>query len=437
MLVFWILAALMIVVALAFVLVPLLRARAAAGPTEHEANLAVLRGQRAEIEADVASGVLPREAREEALAELVTRAQTDLAAQATATATRPLPRPTIAAAIVALALPAAAIALYVSLGTPGALDAALAAKGGDPHASDQEMAAMVDALAVKVRERPDDPNGWALLARSSGALGRFRESAEAYERLAQLVPGDPDVLADYADALAMAQGQSLAGKPYELVKEALKIDPGHRKSLALAGTASLNAGDFPVSLGYWERLAAQLPPGSEDLSRTRSIIAEVRERSAAAGKPLPASPAASAPPAAMAKAAPPKPEAAAPKAPAAGPVASGAQVVTGTVSVDADMAGRITGSEALYIFARAEGGPRIPLAVVRATAKELPRAFRLDDSMAMSPGMTLSSTPEIRIEARVSRSGNAQAQSGDLVGTSDVVKPGARDVKIVINRVLP
>lgn len=139
----------------------------------------------------------------------------------------------------------------------------------------------------------------------------------------------------------------------------------------------------------------------------------------------------------MAKAAPSKPEAAPPKAPAAGPVASGAQVVTGTVSVDADMAGRITGSEALYIFARAEGGPRIPLAVVRATAKELPRAFRLDDSMSMSPGMTLSSTPEIRIEARVSRSGNAQAQSGDLVGTSDVVKPGARDVKIVINRVLP
>jgi len=116
---------------------------------------------------------------------------------------------------------------------------------------------------------------------------------------------------------------------------------------------------------------------------------------------------------------------------------SAAQIVTGTVSAAPDIAPKIAGTETLFIFARAEGGPRIPLAVVRASASELPRSFRLDDSMAMSPGLTLSSTPEIRIEARVSRSGNAQGQSGDLVGTSDVVKPGARDVKIVINRVLP
>lgn len=430
MLVFWILAALMIVVALAFVLVPLLRARGSAGPTEHEANLAVLRGQRGEIEADVASGVLPREAREEALAELVTRAEADLAAEAAvpASASR---RPLIAAGIVALALPAAAIALYATLGTPAALDAmAIAAKGGDPHVSDKEMAAMVEALAAKVKSRPDDATGWALLARSYGALGRFREAAAAYEHLARLVPGDPDVLADYADALAMAQGQSLAGKPYDLVREALKIDTNHRKSLALAGTASLNAGDFPVSLGYWERLAAVLPPGSEDESRTRAIIAEVRERAAAAGKPLPAA----SPAAPFAKATPAPPIAKAAPSP---PAPAGAQAVSGTVSVAADMAAKITGSEALFIFARAEGGPRMPLAVIRGTAKDLPRAFRLDDSMAMSPGMTLSSTPEIRIEARLSRSGNAQGQSGDLVGTSDVVTPGARDVKVVINRVLP
>lgn len=430
MLVFWILATLMIVVALAFVLVPLLRARAATGPSEDEANLAVLRGQRSEIEADVASGVLPAEARDEALAELVTRAAADLKADAKA-ASGPSRRPVIAAGIVAVTLPAVAVALYVALGTPLGLDAAVAVAQGDPHKNNAEMSAMVDALAAKVRQRPDDATGWALLARSMGALGRYREAAEAYEHLARLAPGDPDVLADYADALAMAQGQTLAGKPYALVKEALKVDPRHRKSLALAGTASLDAGDYPASLGYWERLANELPPGSEDETRTRAIIAEVRERAVAAGRPLPAaSPAAprsATPPVAMAK----PPVAQAPGA------AAGAQVVTGSVSLASDMAAKVTGAEALFIFARAEGGPRIPLAVIRGSAKELPRGFRLDDSMAMSPGMNLSSTPEIRIEARISRSGNAQAQSGDLVGTSDVVKPGARDVKIVINRVLP
>jgi cytochrome c-type biogenesis protein CcmH len=111
--------------------------------------------------------------------------------------------------------------------------------------------------------------------------------------------------------------------------------------------------------------------------------------------------------------------------------------VTGSVALAPEIASRVSGGETLFIFARSEGGPRVPLAVVRATASELPMKFALDDSQAMAPGVNLSSAQSVRIEARVSRSGNAAPQPGDLAGTSAVVKPGARDVKIVIDKVVP
>jgi len=107
------------------------------------------------------------------------------------------------------------------------------------------------------------------------------------------------------------------------------------------------------------------------------------------------------------------------------------------VSVAPEIAGRVKGGETVFIYARAEGGSRMPLAIVRASAKSLPLTFALDDTMAMSPQATLSSAAAVRVEARVSASGNAAPQPGDLVGTSAVVKPGARDIAIVIDKVLP
>ena len=412
MLVFWTLAALMIAVALGFVLVPLLRPSAATGRSQRDANLEVLRGQRREIEHDLASGSLPAQARDEALVELVARTEIDLAGEEAQPIAPIAKRPWVAIVATGVVVPAIAVGVYLVLGTPAGLDPARPA-AADPPFSDQQIIAMVDNLATKVRSRPDDVQGWSLLARSLSALRRFPEAAEAYAHLAQLVPGDASILADYADALGMAQGGKLAGKPYELVKEALGIDPKHRKSLALAGTAALNAGDFAGALRHWEALAAQLAPGSEDEKRVRSIIEEVHGRALAQGKPLPPAPN-------VAKAAP-APE----------------RTVTGSVTVAPEFSAKVAAADTLFIFARAEGGPRVPLAVVRASAKELPRAFRLDDSMAMAPEMKLSSAAAVRIEARVSRSGNATPQPGDLVGTSAVVQPGARDVKIVIDRVVP
>ena len=414
MVVFWLLAALMTALALAFVLVPLLRPRKAAGPSAAEVNLEVLRSQRREIDADVALGVLPGEARGEALDELAGRAEQDLA-PGEAAPTPPITqrRPWPAAVAAAIAVPAIAFGMYAAVGNPKATDPTVTkpVTGMTEH----DVAAMVDKLAAKVRERPDDVQGWSLLARSMAALGRFNEAVEAYEHLAKLVPGDADVLADWADALGMAQGQSLAGHPRDLIDQALKIDPNHRKALALAGTAAMDAGDYAAAAKYWETLASLMPAGSQDEQQVRAIIGEVRDKAKAAGKPVAEAPVQ------VAKAKP----------------AAAAQSVTGSVSISPQIAGKLTGAETLFIFARAEGGSRVPLAIVRASAKELPLKFALDDSQSMAPGANISSAQALRVEARISKAGTAMPQAGDLEGQSGVVKPGARDVNVVIDKVVP
>ncbi|MDH5265898.1 MAG: c-type cytochrome biogenesis protein CcmI, partial [Betaproteobacteria bacterium] len=280
MLTFWIVSALLIMAALAFVLVPLLRPRARSGPTVREANLAVLRGQRQEIESDVTMGLLPTDARETALAELTARAEEDLAAPPEAPAA-PSGRPWALAGFFAILVPIASVALYHWVGTPEATNPkVMAAATAMP--GDHQIEEMVAALEQKMKERPDDVQGWTLLARSYAATGKPGKALAAYAHIARIAPQDASALADYADALALSRGRNLSGEPFELVMRALKADPRHPKALALAGTATLNGGDYAASMAYWERLHAVVPPGSEDASQVASVIEEVRDRAAAA-----------------------------------------------------------------------------------------------------------------------------------------------------------
>src|SRR5258708_5761977 len=336
MAVFWLLAGVMTAVALSFVLVPLLRARAPAGRSAAEANLEALRCQRRELEADVAAGVIAPEARDEGLAELVQRAEADLSA-APAPVVADRKRSWIPAAIAAIAIPTAAFGLYLAIGAPLAADPRMTSAGA---MGSKDVAELVDRLAQKVRERPDDARGWALLARSTAALGRFDESASAYEHLVKLAPGDAQVLADYADVRGMAQGRTLAGRPLVLAKSALDIAPDNRKALALAGTATMELGRFAEAIAYWEHLAGLLPPGSDDEKEVREVLAEWRTR---AGMPPTTMAATKAPPAAT-KAAPGKVE----------------KSVSGVVTVAPEVASKSASTDTICVFARAAGGPRAP-----------------------------------------------------------------------------
>jgi cytochrome c-type biogenesis protein CcmH len=424
MLIFGTLAALLVVSTLAALLWPLLRGRhGTVAPDADSAAIALYRDQKQALDAECADGVITPAERDTAVAELARRLGDELAVAPGATAGGSGER---RAWVVSLALlllvPSAAVVLYARLGNPNASAVSAAASDASQghEMSESQITAMVENLAQRLQAHPDEAEGWVLLARSYAALGRYAEAAKAYARADALIPDNADLLADYADALAMAQGKQLAGKPAELARRALTLDPQHRKALALSATAAMEAHDLDGALTYWRRLLAQLPEGSEDARQVGAIVAEVE--SARRDGPVPA--------VASSKGPRRNDQAAAAPAP-------GGATIAGRVDIAPSLAAQVSLSDTVFIFARAVDGSRMPLAVLRVPARELPKQFRLDDSMGMAPGVKLSSAAAVIVEARISKSGNALPQPGDLSGRSAPVKPGASDVKITIDQVVP
>ncbi len=313
--------------------------------------------------------------------------------------------------------------------------AATAAKTGEHDLTPEKVAAMAANLAARLEKEPDNAQGWVVLAHTYYAMKRFPEAVSAYERASVLMPDNADLLADYADALGAVQ-QSLQGKPQELVKRALAADPNQWKALALAGTIAFDGKDYRQAVAYWERLQKVIPPESDMSRSVASSIAEARQLggiSGAGGRGA----------GAARRGDDGAPCAAAPAATRAG---SGEQrrprplpgtTIAGTVSLSPALAKNASPDDAVFIFARPAQGPKMPLAVMRKKVKELPATFSLDDSMAMAPEMKLSNFPEIVIGARVTKSGNAVPQSGDLEGFSKPVKLGAGGVAVVIDTARP
>ena len=420
---FWFLAALLVAATLAALLWPLLRrATATDAPDAERAALAVFRDHKRALDAEQAAGTIGTAEYETALAEL-TRRVAEESGDALPGAARVLqPRAWPVALIVAAIIPVAALLLYQRLGNPGASAVAAVAAGHD--VTEQQVNAMVEGLAQRLKQRPDDADGWVLLAHSYQALDRFPESADAYAHAAALIKDDANLLADYADALAMAQGRKLAGQPAALIERALAIDPKQKKALALAATVALEASDTSAALAYWRRLAAELPPGSEQAGQVAGFIADISAQGQ--GKVADAK-------------STPRPVATAPVdvPPAKATAQTSAGAVSGRVDLAPAFAAKVALSDTVFIFARAAEGSRMPLAVLRIPARELPKDFRLDDSMSMAPGVKLSSTPTVVVEARISKSGGALPQPGDLFGRTAPVKPGTADLRIVIDQVVP
>lgn len=312
---------------------------------------------------------------------------------------------------------------YAVYGEPGAIwgppapPQAAATEGQTP--SPQEIAAMVDRLAERLKERPDDAQGWAMLARSYMALERLDEAAQASERALKLQPDSPQALADHADVLAMKNGRTLEGEPMRLIERALQIDPDHLKSLALAGAAAFDRGDMTEAARLWERVSLLGPPGSDIVQQARDGAAEARRLAAQVAGAAPAG-------------------AQTPKA-AAGPASTAAAParVSGTVTIGESLKSRLQPDDTLFVYARAADGRGMPLAILRRQARDLPLQFTLDDSHAMGPGSGLSTARQVVIGARISRSGQAMPQSGDLEGFSAPVDVGSPGVRVEISRVVP
>lgn len=415
MTIFWLVVSLLMAAALVVLLPPLLRQRAAApGVSRKATNVAVYRDQLRELELDLAAGVVSRDGFEEAKREIERRLLEDVgdAPQEPAHAGSAGRN---AAVVVGAALPIVAFVLYFAVGNFQALLPAATANAqqGAHSIGEEQIRELAGRLAARMEKEPENVEGWVMLGRSYTALGQFQDAARAYGNAVARSGSDAALLADYADALAMAQGRSLAGEPEKIIQRALAIDPQNVKALALAGTAAFERRDYPAAAEYWERILKVAPEESELAQSVRASIAEAKERASQSG-PAPA----------VARA--PNP----PKAEKAQPAAGG---VSGVVQIAPALAARVAPNDTLFVFARPAEGPRMPLAIVRAQGKDLPFRFTLDDSSAMAAGMNLSSQKQVIVGARISKSGSATPQSGDLEGLSQPVAVGATGVTVLVN----
>lgn len=412
MMMFWIVALLFVVAALLFLLPPLLQGAGGAKSIDRRRmNIEIYKDQLAELENDLQNGVLSREQYDTARADMERSLLNDVDSKAANSTEK---TPTIdnktVAIIVGVFIPVMAGVFYSKLGGgPAAFNPELAA--AQQASAEQHQGNNLEEMLAKLEERvaadANDGEAVSMLARTYYFMRRNDDALKMFARAMQVTGGnDPNLLADYADALAVQNGRNLNGEPLAMLKKALTLDPYHVKALWLAGTAGYQSQDYKSALEFWDRLVVLMEPGSEDEQQVQNNINEVKTLLGMKVTPTASKTA----------------------------VAS----VSGSVALDPSLKGKVSANDTVFIFARAASGPPMPLAVIRKQVKDLPMQFSLDDSMAMNPAMKLSSFPQVVVGARVSKSGNAMPQSGDLQVLSPVVSSSAgASVKLVINSVVP
>ena len=420
---------------LALLLPPLLARRAvlpaadaaaestAVGQTRSEVNLAILREQALQLADEHAAGLLSDAAYEAARMELARRTLAESPDAERPARSPETPRSRRTAVLISALVPVLALGLYARLGSTEALDSTGATAASAPGA-DVTMAqveAMVSAMAARLDNpapgQAEDPVAWDMLARSLAALQRYADADRAYARAIALAPGNAQLLADRADLLVLLQDRRSAGEPTRLIEAALKIDPDNLKALALAGSAAFERQDFDAALKHWSRARARATPGSDFANGLDRSIEAARSSAGAGAPPV---------------------KTAARQAPAAASAGTSAAAgISGTVSIAPALRARVQPGDTLFVFARAAQGPRMPLAILRLPAGNWPASFQLDDSLAMSPELKLSGFEQVVVQARVSRSGQALPQPGDLIGQTAALKPGTRGIELRLDQVQP
>jgi cytochrome c-type biogenesis protein CcmH len=424
MMVFWVVAVLLIAAALLFLLPPLIQK----GKNEQsedtfdrdELNTTIFKDQMAELERDLSVNILSQEQFETAKHDLersfLQNSNNAETSEPVTQMDRVIGRS--AAVVITVLIPILAVSLYNML---GAGEAGLHPKEARPNVQaeghDGSLEEQIRKLQDHLQTKPDDIDSWVMLARSYYFMKQYAAASETFARASSMLQdSNPELLADYADALAMANGRNMAGRPYELVKKALAIQPRLQKALWLAGTASYQAQDYPTTLEYWKRLAAIFPKDSDNYKQMQKNIGEMQQK---LGLPIDTEIMAAA-------------NASATNTSATAAAVGGVQV-TGVVTLADALALNASIDDTLFVFARAATGPRMPLAIIRKKVKDLP--LTLNDSMAMRPDMKISNFQEIIIGARISKSGNAMPQSGDMQGSFGPVNIGdASGVEIIIDK---
>lgn len=322
--------------------------------------------------------------------------------------------------VLIFSVPVFAIGLYAFLGQPDLIEGGKKQTATAPagHASSNgagklaTVEQMIDKLAAKLKENPDNAEGWFMLGRSYMSLKRYKEAAQALEKTNQLVPNNPTVMLQYADALTMSRGGQISGKPFELIKKAVEIKPDDPTGLWLLGMGYDEQGEYQKAISYWNLLLPLLKD-DKSINEVNSLIQQAKSKSGID----------------VVK------ESESAKTAAEKKSTTSLKV---NVSIDKKLLKNVSGDDTVFIFAKAINGPPMPLAVVRKQVKDLPLEVVLDDSMAMVPSMKLSSFDQVQISARVSKSGQPRAQSGDIQSEAQIVKSNKKEtISLTISSVVP
>jgi len=389
-------ALLLLLLVLVLLLRPLFFPAKESATSRRQMNAAIYREELDKLEADRLAGTVDSYSYEQTHAEMRQRLFQDTD-EADDFAVLGSPKKTIIGICLFVAILSAGFYFYLG-------DAAqIAQKSTERPMTQESVEKMVDEFAAKMDKEPDNLKGWAMLARSYRILGRNTEAANAYARAGSFIDSDPQLLADYADVLAANANGNFAGKPQQLINKALAQDPNNLLALWLSGTAAFNVQNYKAAVQSWEKLAKQLPGESDEARAIAASIAEARSKGGLASASAPA---------------------------------ISNQGVSGQVDIAPELKSKIKAGDVLMVIAR-KPGERMPVAVLKTPVTAFPISFVLNDALAMSPNALISQIPEVSVEVRISKTGMAMPEAGDLISTPQTIKVGTTNARLIIGQIRP
>jgi len=396
-------------VVMAVVVWSLLRNRMTQEQSQDKANAKIYQLQMLDLEKEHAQGVISTSSFEKSRAELLGRMLEDTALTE-ANAGKEPQRAWVSAVVMAVLLPVAGMSTYMWLGQPQGLERPVVAnEQSDTLANLEGMAA---SLAQKLEANPGNPDQWVMLGRTYRALNQFDKALPAYQKALELGPVD-DIALERAEVLALLRGGDFSGEPWAVIRQVLAKDARHFNGLILAGSASYAQEDYKKAIHYWQQARGQLDDKAQAVKGLDDALSKAREKAGEATL--------------AAKGPPSTPSS----------VQSAGAVLTGRVSIDPAVKAKMAATDVVFVYATPTDGQKMPLAIVRKTANDLPFDFVLDDSTAMNPASKLSSQTKVTLKVRISKSGEAMTRSGDWTGVLENVAVGSRNLKLVVNQQAP
>lgn len=410
---FFIGAVLLALLAIAFVVVPLRRGATAAKVDRLAMNQAIFDQKKAELEQEFANAVYSREEYEDALVELQRTFLDDVRGADSNRVGQAVSVKGLAVMLILL-IPVSAGLLYLQFSTGFQVNSQ---SQNQVAGQQQSMDDAITALLARLQEQPGDIEGWKLLGRSYFAQQDYAKAAQVYEKLKQITQSsDPDALVGLAEASAYMINMRFTSEHKRLLRTALEINPEHERALWYSGYAAYQNEDYRRAAEYWQRLLEQVPPGQEDVKSALSkFLADAQQKAGMESVATASSQQAS-----------------------EGKQTEGRQIQV-TVTIDPALTEQVNDSDTLFVYARAAQGPKMPLALVRLQPANWPLSVNLNQQQSMIENMSLASFDVVQVIARVSKSGMATPQTGDLIGESEPIdlQTNSQPVTVQISTIVP